>query len=505
MKSIWRFTLRILKLFLYLGLALAIIMSIGVQIPMTEAPTAAISKDILITDITLISPETGQALPSQTVAISNGRITFVGAIDQAPALNQAQTISGAGKFLIPGLWDMHVHTISLSPQLHFPLLIANGITHVRDMGDGCSWTGSLDCVSLSKDWRKQIQVGTMSGPHIHQAAQFHVEDLGEDLEDNQDAQQIQQRASALVSQLKNRGDELIKLQLAPTANPTSFYAMLDAARLANMPVAGHFPYTASLLDPRAKQLVSIEHDNSVLPQCAKEHAQFDGRNRSKQALLQQIAAQDCTQVLDSMAQAGTAYVPTHVASNGQDWMLVEGTPQAQPHNQYVVAPQRWLWWLYAKFAVAGVKQEHRSVVEAYYQASLKLSQQARQHGVKVLAGSDAMDAYVTHGFSLHEELQQLVKAGFTPAQALAAATTEPAAFMGKQNEYGKIAVGYQADLLILNKNPLIDIAHSQSIDTVIHQGRVHSRTDLDQLLAYVKQQANSFAMACQFLWRMVKP
>ena len=293
MKSIWRFTLRILKLFLYLGLALAIIVTIGVQIPMTEAPMAAASKDILITDITVISPETRQALPSQTVAISNGRITYVGANDQAPALNHTQTISGTGKFLIPGLWDMHVHTISLSPQLHFPLLIANGITHVRDMGDGCSWTGSLDCVSLSKNWRTQIQTGTMSGPHIHQAAQFHVEDLGEDLEDNQDAQQTQQRASALVSQLKNRGDELIKLQLAPTANPASFYVILDAARLANMPVAGHFPYTASLLDPRAKQLVSIEHDNSLLPQCAKEHAQFDGRNRSKQALLQQIAAQDC--------------------------------------------------------------------------------------------------------------------------------------------------------------------------------------------------------------------
>lgn len=344
----------------------------------------------------------------------------------------------------------------------------------------------------------------MSGPHIHQTAQFHVEDLGEDLEASQDAQQIQQRASALVGQLKSRGDELIKLQLDPTANPASFYAILDAARLANMPVAGHFPYTASLLDPRAKQIISIEHDHSLLPQCAKEHAQFNGRNQSKQALLQQIAVQDCSQVLGNMARAGTAYVPTHVASNGQDWMLLEGTPQTQPHNQYVIAPQRWLWWLYAKFAVAGVKQEHRTVVEAYYQASLKLSGQARQHGVKVLAGTDAMDAYVTHGFSLHEELQQLVKAGFTPAQALAAATTEPATFMGLQNEYGKIAVGYQADLLILNKNPLVDIAHSQSIETVIHQGRVHSRTDLDQLLAYVKKQANSFAMACQFLWRILK-
>lgn len=116
-----------------------------------------------------------------------------------------------------------------------------------------------------------------------------------------------------------------------------------------------------------------------------------------------------------------------------------------------------------------------------------------------------MDAYITHGFSLHDELQQLVKAGFTPAQALAAATTAPANFMAQQGQYGKIAVGYQADMLILDKNPLADIAHTQSIDTVIHQSRMYQRSDLDKLLAYVKKQANSYAMASQFVWRLIKP
>ncbi len=505
MKSLSRFLVRIVKLGIYFALAFAIIIAVGLQIPITDAPTTSQSPEILISDITVIAPDQGNALPSQTVAISNGRITYVGSQEQAPALQNAQKISGTGKYLIPGLWDMHIHTISLSPQLHFPLLLANGVTHVRDMGDGCSWSGNLSCVSPSKTWREQIKAGTMPAPLIHQAAQFHVEDLGEESEHNDSTEVMQQRATALVNQLKTRGDELIKLQLAPTSNPNSFYAILEAARLANMPVAGHLPYTVSLLDPRTNVLQSIEHDNSLLPQCAKEHAQFTGRNQAKQTLLTQIAAQNCDQVLSHMAQSGTAYIPTHVASNGQDWMLLEGKPQADSHVQYVVAPQRWLWWLYAKFAVAGVKQEHHSVILAYYQASLKLSQQAQQHGVKVLAGTDAMDAYVTHGFSLHDELQQLVKAGFTPAQALAAATTAPANFMGHQGQYGKIAVGYQADMLILDKNPLTDIAHTQSIATVIHQNRVHSRSDLDQLLAYVKKQANSYAMACQFVWRLIKP
>lgn len=298
--------------------------------------------------------------------------------------------------------------------------------------------------------------------------------------------------------------ELIKLHLAPSENAATFYAILDAARQNNMPVAGHVPYTVDLLDPRAANLLSIEHDNSLLPQCAQDHTQFDGRNKSKPALLTQLSEQSCERVLNKMALAGTAFVPTHVASNGQDWMLLEGTAQASANTQYVIAPQRWLWWLYAKLAVAGVKQEHRPVVAAYYQASLKLSLQAHQHGVKVLAGTDAMDAYVTHGFSLHEELQQLVKAGFTPAQALATATSEPAAFMGMQNEFGKIAVGYQADLVLLNKNPLVDIANTQSIEAVIQQGSVRTRSDLDKLLSYVKLQASSFAMSCQFLWRLLK-
>lgn len=497
MKIIWRLLLKTLKFGFFSAVALLIVfgvaLAIGLQLPVTAPPSVDASYgDILITGVNVIEVDSGKTIEAQTVAISNGRINYVGAADRAPSMPSAIRISGQGKFLIPGLWDMHVHTISLSPQLHFPLLIANGITHIRDMGDGCSWRSDITCQSLTASWRQQISAAKMIGPAIHQAAHFHVEEIDDD-------------AEQLVRQLKQHGDEMIKLQLDPRSDPAIFYGVLEAAKQNDMPAAGHLPYTVDLLKPGASALKSIEHDNSLLPQCSKNFAQYDGRNRSKKALLEQADPVRCDQVLANMAQAGTAYTPTHVASNGQDWMLLEGSHLRDHSIDYVVTPQRWLWWLYAKLAVTGVAPEHYADVKAYYDASLKLSLRARQQGVTVLAGSDAIDAYVTHGFSLHQELQQLVLAGFTPAQALASAITVPVAFMGKQHEFGRVAENFQADLILLNKNPLLDIGNTQEIDSVIHQGRLINAKQVQGLLDYVKRQANSYAMASQFIWRMMKP
>lgn len=478
-------------------------LAIGVALPLQEFPvTARDGQAIRIDDVTVIDTRLGTAASGQTVIISGKRIIYAGPTAAAPALDHAQSIAGAGKYLIPGLWDSHIHTIGLSPQLHFPLLLANGVTTVRDMGDGCSFGGDLACSSPSKEWKLRTEQGTLLAPRIVATASYHVETIG----DEDDSAAVRAAAAKpLIATLKARGDQFVKVQLDQQSDPALLRIVLREARAQNIRVAGHLPFTADLLDPQLASLLSIEHDNSLLPQCSTMPAPFDGRDRSKAALLAQADERRCDAVLAAMAERGTAYVPSHVASSGQDWLLLSGAYKRDQRLRYVALPQRLLWRAYANAAVAGSEAEHHATLAAYYRAARLLTHRANARGVPVIAGSDAMDPYVTHGYGLHDELGQLVLAGLTPAQALRSATWTPARHFGLEHEYGTVEAGKTADLVLLDGNPLENIGHAAAINTVVFDGRVYRRKDLDAMLAFVERQASSLGTTCKFIWAMIKP
>lgn len=384
---------------------------------------------------------------------------------------------------------MHVHTIGLSPQLHFPLLLANGVTSVRDMGDGCSFGGRLDCKPPGAEWTRQREAGTLLAPRLVATASYHIEEPEE----------------GLVAALKARGDRMLKPQLERTGAPEPFHLLVGQGQEAGMVVAGHVPFTVDLLDPKLGAFNSIEHDESLLPQCAPPGLAFDGRTRSKPALMQRIDPVRCKAVLASLVARGTAYVPTHVGSSQQDWALPGGQYRTDDKVRYVALPQYLMWRGYAAVTVAGTGDDERAPIEAWYLAALRLTAQAQAAGVAVMAGSDAMDAYVLHGFALHDELSQLVKAGLTPSQALAAATLVPARHMGLERDFGSIEAGKIADIVILKRNPLSDIANARAIDSVMQGGVLHDRKSLDAMLSFVEAQASSFSTNSKFLWAMIRP
>lgn len=479
--------------------------ALGVAAPTDEIrPAAASATALVIDDVTVIDVRNGSAVPHQTIVVTGNRITFAGPTGVAPVVDSARRIAGSGKYLIPGLWDSHIHTLSLSPQLHFPLMLANGVTSARDMGDGCSWSANLDCIADSRAWSGRIAAGTLLAPRLVATASYHVEVLGDE-DDAREATVIERSSSAVVAALKARGDRLVKLQLDEHVDPVVFQALVRQANAQGMRIAGHLPFSVDLLDSNVGTIDSIEHDTGLLPQCSNGFQTFDGRNRSKAALLAQADERRCDAVLSMLAQRGTAYVPSHVASTGQDWHLLQGGHTRDERVNYVVAPQRWLWRLYARLAVAGTDDEHRPVIAAYHRASQGLTNRAQARGVRVMAGSDSMDPYVTHGFGLHDELEQLVQAGLTPAQALRSATWQPAQHFGLDRDFGTVETGKVADLILLNRNPLEDIRHAKEIDLVVFDGKVYDRKALDGMLAFVRDQAASYSLACKFIWRMIKP
>lgn len=472
------------------GLAL-LVFAAGVAIPLDEyAGVPVAGGPLVIDDIAIVDLAAGVVRPGQTIVIAAHRIVYAGAGASAPVPAGARRIAGTGKYAMPGLWDMHIHTVGLSPQLHFPLLIANGVTSVRDMGDGCSFGGDLDCVPTAAAWHKRAAAGTLLAPRIVSTASYHVETV----------------EAGMVQALKARGDTMLKLQLDADVSPDAFGALLSEARQHGMQAAGHLPYQVDLLDPRLDPLLdhfrSIEHDASLLPHCSRPDALFDGRNRNKRLALERANPARCAAVLALMARRGIAYVPSHIASNGQDWLLLSGDYQRDARVKYVALPQRLLWRAYAAIAVAGVRDEDRAVVEAWYRASLALTARAHASGVPVMAGSDSIDAYVTHGFGLHDELAQMVGAGLSPLDALRAATLVPARHAGREGDLGSIEAGKLADIVLLQKNPLDDIAHAGRIDSVVYDGKLYQRKELDGMLAFVERQAASFSVNCKFLWAM---
>jgi hypothetical protein len=200
---------RMLKWFamlvLAVGVAAGLALAVGLAQPLDPVPQFGTRPDLLvIVDVTIIDVAEGTSIPGQTVTIAGGKIvSVVSTVNGADRPAGAMVIDGKGKCLMPGLWDAHVHTLAMSDRLHFPLMLAHGVTTIRNMGDGCSWRSTLDCVADRDQWQFSAQ-----GPRIIATAHFHIEQLDSAKD-----------AEPLVKAIKARGDDLIKIQLDDESDP----------------------------------------------------------------------------------------------------------------------------------------------------------------------------------------------------------------------------------------------------------------------------------------------
>jgi len=460
-----------MKSFYTLVMAFIVIASTFTQINHASRP-----RPLVFSRVTVIDATGRPSLPDMTVIISGNRIVALGSTGRVRVPRDAHVIDGRGKFLIPGLWDMHVH-LSFATELALPALVANGVTGVRDMG------GDLDRID---EWRRRIAGGDLLGPRIVRAGLI-VDGQKPDAPFRLTATSAREARQAVI-RLKQRGVDFIKIHNAVPRE--AYFALAAEARAQNIPFVGHIPKEVTPSEASDAGQRSIEHTESLLDNILFSLSQ---RGQSARDALDQAFAQ----YRDD--RAATLFQRFHRNKTWYDPVLVtyrsfafrtDFAANPDPRNRYVAASTRRGWDKYQPIP-QNLSTETIALRKSVFQRFLGLVGLMRRGQVNILAGTDAGGIRdVFPGFSLHDELELLVQAGLTPAEALQTATRNPADFLGVSDSVGTIERGKFADLVLLEANPLENIENTQRINAVIINGRYIPKSELQTMLAHVEVTAS---------------
>jgi hypothetical protein len=445
----------------------------------------ATQSSFALAHITVIDVTDGTVHADQTVAVDHGRIIALGPAATVRSTVE-RTIDATGKFLIPGLWDMHVHALwnPAIMQSFGPLLVANGVTGARDMG-------SPVAMEEQDRWRRDMLDNRRLGPRLVIAGK--IVDGPKPIWPGSLAVGTESEGRAAVHTLKAGGADFVKVySLLPRA---AYFAIADEARRAGLSFVGHVPLTVSTGEAADAGQRSIEHLSGFLDAASTRAGElppdFRPWSATSLALLAGQSDSKARALMSGLHERGTWQCPTLVTIWTVFRNLARGEVPDDRNEKYLPLSQREEWRRMAEGMKLELSREEREGLDAYVARHVDFVTLAHQSGVPLLAGSDVPKPHLVPGFSLHDELALFVRAGLTPVEALQTATINPARFLGLEQDGGTIAVGKRADLVVLEADPLVDIAATRRIHAVIVNGRMLDRAALDKVLAELEAVAST--------------
>ena len=449
------------------------------------------SSTLVITHVTVIDATGGPARTDMTVLITGNRITVIGQTRNIIVPKDAQVVDATGKFLIPGLWDMHVHPHG---EQDLPLFLANGVTGIRIM-----W-GYPEHLQ----WRKEIDAGRLLAPHLWIASP--VIDGPKPFWPRSVSVGSEAAARRAVDIAKASGADFVKVY---TFLPREeYFAIADEARKQGIPFVGHVPMAVSAQEASNAGQKSFEHLTGILPACSTESERL---NQAAQADLSEYLTTDNHQfegprmhalrgemlatcnpetaapLFALLKKNGTWQTPTLTL-----WRMFSSIDDPQFTNDprlkfiSVRTKQSWDPARVSRTSVA----ENTAIGKEGFEKDLQIVGAMQKAGVGILAGTDTGNPCCMPGFSLHDELSLLVRAGLTPMEALQTATLNPAIFIGRETDLGTVSRGKLADLVLLDANPLDDIRNTSRISAVVYEGKLLTRAQLDDMLSKIESLAN---------------
>ena len=459
---------------------------------------------IAITHVNIVDVVAGEIRPDQTVVVGGGKIAAVGAAAGISAPRDAILISAEGQYLMPGLWDMHVHLrsdqntpgtrMSAANEAMLDLFLPNGVVGIAEMGG--------DLADDVVRWRDEIRAGRREGPRILTA--------GRKVDNDPPAWagsigvKTPEEARQAVRQIKQSGADFVKVYFR-TIPANVFQAVIDEAHLLHLKVTGHKPATLSIQELIETGMDGMQHEE-YLPAARREAYDELQRERARRngtawamdptevaaRLLDLQDTKEGDRVYQEMARrqfwvTPTISIYTHTLEHGvRDYETDE--------RKRFFFPSIWRTW----DPKAGMRKPSEGRALALRQEGVKRWEKATlaayKAGVPMMLGTDcgANNDHQMPGWSTHEELEALVRIGLTPAEALRMATVQAAKWRGDADD-GTVEQGKIADLLLLRSNPLSDIRHTKEIESVFQGGRYYSRSQLDAMLNRAQEKAAAAA------------
>ena len=441
--------------------------------------------DLILTNISIVDVENGKVIPDQLIPISGNKILETDDASKLGNYSSDQIISLDGKFVMPGLWDNHIHfrggaeLVEANKNL-LPLLLAFGVTTVRD--------GGGDITPYVQLWNELIHDKELSGPSIFTPGPK-LDGSRPAWEGSIEVTNNSEAISALDS-LESINADFVKIYDG-NLTKEAFYQIIEKAESRGLKTTGHMPLSADLM-----KAVELGLDGT-------EHLYYPLKETSPLA--------------DSLTETGMGYGMITPLMNSYNEELANKAYRELAKNEFYVTPTLHVGKTLAELLVVDHSNDTllnyiSPKITDTYQRRLNSAKRGGENytntraqwvtsfsnmvkpmydsGIKILAGSDSgpFNSFTYPGISIHKELELLVNAGLTPQEALMTSVVYGPEFFDLEDDYGSIQSGKIADLLILDDNPLENISNTQKINSLISKGSWYSKTDLDDLLKSIKNE-----------------
>ena len=449
--------------------------------------------DLLIRGASVVDVGHGRIVPRQAVAVRGNTIVAVGP-DRAISkrFGAKRTINAAGKFVMPGLWDMHVH-FGGGPELIaenkalLPLYVAYGITTVRDC--------AADISASVLEWRAAVAKGQLLGPSIYTSGpklEGYKPIWKGTLEVGTPAE-----VNAALDKLHAMKVDFVKIT-DNTLKPDTFLYAVKEAKRRGLRTSAHTPYALTIDQAVDDGLSSIEHIDYLIKAGSPKEAEIGAAYAASKvtygaatdAFVDSFDAAYARKAYRRLAAKGVYATPT--LNMGRILAFLDREDHSRDEGLAYIGPglrktYEWRIERAAKATPEEVAARHKE-----HELSMKVLPMLQAAGIPILAGTDAgyLNSFNYPGEGLHDELELYVKAGLTPQQALASSVLTGPRFLGHADRYGAVQTGKAADLLILNANPLKSVGATRKISAVLLHGRLLDRAALDKLLAQAKARAS---------------
>lgn len=480
--------------------------------PMPQLKVPVRHDTVFIQSINIIDVKSGNLLKNRDILLKANVIIAIDTTGKLKAHSTSLIIDGTSKYLMPGLWDMHTHSNQHSAYLHHPLFIANGVTGIRDMSGQLTkrdsyFVGSKERLiwndELSDDKRVTPRYVLQSSFQIDGA--FSVPDGFPEFFKLQKSEDV----DSLLHFYKNEKVDFIKVY--EQISPKSYKTLAMQAPNYGMYVGGHKPIFVSLKDAIELGQRSFEHGRIFLYECFP-HADSlriadnwrSYLSNSRKSMVRDYDPELAKELMLLMKEHNAHWCPT-LQTLKFEASAHESTFLQNTHLTYVPYIIKKLWWRVdvQNNKKRNLSKEGKNISAAFYDAAKKQIGIASEIGVPIMTGTDVSDSYIFAGFSMHDELEDLTKSGLSNLETLQSATIVPAKFAGMDEEYGTIEIGKIADLIILDKNPLVDITHSKSIYGVILNGIYYDSTKIEELKNFTQSLSLSFHMNAKVFYSLI--